>query len=537
MVTGLLLLAACDRPATGGGRPATAPPAEAATADAAPGEDPAQPAGASTSVAQVEGITWFDQGIDAAFDKARAEDRLVFLYWGAEWCPPCYDLKAHVFPRADFQRSLRQFVPVYLDGDAPGAQRIAEQFRVQGYPSVVVLTADRRELARISGGSDLASYAEVLDLALRDTQPVEAILAQLEDPARRPDAAACRRLAWNDWSMWDGEQRALAEALHRAAQRCPAQASAERDRLLVQAADVASIAAAPDIAQGARPDATLVALVAGVQRLLEHPDRSLAAGNALVYLGEEFFTVARHAAPAGTDTLQQRYFALLDAVEADERQSATLRLLTAARRLQAAKALSGEGTVRPEVAMRARATLNRFLARDYDANARAGIVNSASWVLYELGDDLQLRALLEQQMKQSRTPYYYMPDLADIEERAGNTQAALQWLERGYRESRGPATRFQWGAQYLHGLLRMAPDDAARIRTATLQVLAELDGPERIHARARTRLQRLDEALKEWASDTGNAGTLADISAGWRKICAGLPGTDPARAGCAGLLG
>ena len=52
----------------------------------------------------------------------------VFLYWGAEWCPPCHDLKAHVFSRSDFQQKLRQFVPVYLDGVGT----------VQAYNSVIV---------------------------------------------------------------------------------------------------------------------------------------------------------------------------------------------------------------------------------------------------------------------------------------------------------------------------------------------------------------------------------------------------------------
>lgn len=527
LVAFAVVLAGCQRAEEGGG-----------VLPVAAVDDAAGPADASTSVAYVDGITWFDGDIDAAFDAARAQHRPVFLYWGAEWCPPCYDLKAHVFPRADFQQALRQFVPVYLDGDAPGAQRIADEFRVQGYPSVVVLTPDRQELARISGGSDLASYAEVLDLALENTRPVEDLLAMLgSDASAGLDAAGCRRLAWNDWSMWNGEQAALADALQRAAGRCPATSRAERDRLLVQAADIATAAQRPAIEAGAPADAALAGLVREVEALLADHARSLEAGNALLYLGADFFIVARHLAPARAAELQQRYFALLDAVEADQRQSDTVRLLSAARRLQAAKALGDTDLVPPAIAARARATLQAFLSRDHGPNARAGIVNSAAWVLYELGDDLQLRALLEEQMKRSRTPYYYMPDIADIEERAGNVQAALQWLERGYRESRGPATRFQWGTLYVNGLLRMAPDDAPRIVAATRQVLGELEGPERIHARVRTRLERLDAALEAWAQDTGHTDALATITAGWQALCAGLPSQDTARAGCAGLLG
>lgn len=501
-------------------------------------ERQAAPPPAAASVAHVEGIDWFEGDVDAAFAAAAQQNKLVFLYWGAEWCPPCHDLKAHIFPRSDFQQALRQFVAVYLDGDAPGAQRIADAFGVLGYPTVVVLKADRTELARISGGSDLASYADVLDLALDSAQPLDAVLASLKgDSSRRLAAAECRRLAWNDWSESGADAADLVPALQLAADRCPQESRVEGDRLRVQAAGMAATAQRESIDKGARPDAGLVRLIGSVNDLLSDPQRSLDAGTALLYLDEDFFVAARHAAPAGAAALQQRYLAFLDALEGDARQSDTVRLLTAARRLQAAKALGAQEKVPEAIARRARTTLDTFLARDYDANARAGIINSASWVLYELGDDARLRALLEQQLKLSRTPYYYMPDIADIEERAGNKAAALDWLERGYRESKGPATRFQWGAQYVNGLLRMSPGDERRIRGAVLDVIGELDGPDRIHARARVRLEKLDAALTEWAATNGSRATLDAIAARWRQICSQLPATDPVRAGCPDLLG
>jgi protein disulfide-isomerase len=505
-------------------------------ADAAAGAD-AQ--ATSTNVAHVEGIDWFEGGVDAAFEHAARENRLVFLYWGAEWCPPCYDLKAHVFPRHDFQQALRQFVAVYLDGDAPGAQRVAEQFDVLGYPSVVVLKPDRTELARISGGSDLASYAEVLALALENSQPVAELLSDVGAQATgRLGAADCRRLAWNDWSDWSREDGELVAALRLAAERCPPESSIERDRLLVMAADRAAASQWEAISGGAAPQGPLLDLVMGIDELLADPVRRLGAGTALLYIGDEFFQVVRHTRNAArTARVQENYFAFLDALESDPRQSGTVRLLSAAKRLQAVKALQATQEVPAAIAARSRATLDEFLARDYDVNARAGIVNSASWVLYELGDDARLRTLLEGQMKLSRTPYYYMPDMADIEERAGNTSAALVWLERGYRESKGPATRFQWGTQYLLGLLRMSPGDETRIRAATLEVIGELDGPDRIHARTRTRLGRLDPALDEWARQTGNAAALASIGRRWREICTRLPESDPQKSGCPDLLG
>ncbi|HXS29546.1 MAG TPA: thioredoxin family protein, partial [Steroidobacteraceae bacterium] len=104
-------------------------------------------------------IAWFAGSVEEALTAAAAQHKPVFLYWGAEWCPPCHDLKAHVFSRRDFQDKMRQFIPVYLDGDAPGAQRLAGEFHVSGYPTAVVLRADRTEITRIAGGMDLTRYA------------------------------------------------------------------------------------------------------------------------------------------------------------------------------------------------------------------------------------------------------------------------------------------------------------------------------------------------------------------------------------------
>lgn len=501
----------------------------------------AQPAPAS-GIAAVDGIEWFAGGLEAAFASAAAEGKPVFLYWGAEWCPPCHDLKAHVFSRSDFQQKLRQFIPVYLDGDAPGAQRVADEFHVLGYPTAVVLDAARVELARIAGGMDLASYAEVLDLALDNVQPLTEVLASLRADATRSLAAPdCRRLAYNGWTLdplATAQPQALVESLLLAAARCPDVARPERDRLTVVAAGIAAQHELSGIEAGTAATAGLSGLIDAVTDLLADPARALVNADALLSLGEEFFKAVRVARPDQMEPMQARWFALMDALEADTSYADTERLLSAAGRLQLARAFAAGDEIPRPVAARARLTLDTFLSRQYDADARAGIVNSASWVLTYLGDDARLRALLQDELETARTPYYYMPDLADLDERAGRFQDALQWLERGYRESKGPATRFQWGVLYVEGLLRMSPQDEARIREAALAVIGELDGPDRIHARARQRLARLRGRLDEWASgEPSRAAVMAAFGARWQQICAALPEGEPARSQCPALPG
>ena len=73
------------------------------------------------------GIEWYAGSVDSAFELARSQGTPVLLYWGADWCPPCNRLKATVFNRREFIERTRLFVPVSLDGDAPGAQKLGEQ--------------------------------------------------------------------------------------------------------------------------------------------------------------------------------------------------------------------------------------------------------------------------------------------------------------------------------------------------------------------------------------------------------------------------
>src|SRR5262245_48665386 len=79
---------------------------------------------AAPAVAHPAAITWFAGTVKAALAEAQAKNKPVFLFWHAAWCPYCQDLKASVFTRQDVIAKMDFFIPVSLDGDLPGAQKI-----------------------------------------------------------------------------------------------------------------------------------------------------------------------------------------------------------------------------------------------------------------------------------------------------------------------------------------------------------------------------------------------------------------------------
>ena len=114
-----------------------------------------------------QGAPKWEHSLEAGLKRAKAEKKQVFVDVWTEWCGPCQHLKKNVFPTPEAMAALQNFIPVSLmtqskTGHVAGGRAIEEQFKVQGYPTLVILDAEGKEVHRQLGafrsGADMAKW-------------------------------------------------------------------------------------------------------------------------------------------------------------------------------------------------------------------------------------------------------------------------------------------------------------------------------------------------------------------------------------------
>lgn len=487
-------------------------------------------------------IAWFDGSLEGAFIVAKRENRPVLLFWGAEWCPFCHTVKSTVFTRPDFIAQTKLFLPVYLDGDDEGAQKWGEQFRIQGYPTLIVLDSDRREIIRLGAGRDVAQYAAMLDLALEDLQPVDALLQSVAD-GKDLGINECRRLAYNSWELDTLESRDFAQRadqLQAAVAHCPADAMQERANLTIYAANYEAEAESAALAgPKAMPSTRLVGLTDQVAAILTQPALALVSAQALQTLDLSFFDAVRERGPKIAPMLGASYVAAMDVASSDARYVQADQLGFIDAKIRALNELNGPKYKLPkDFLATANARIDAALATEQNQYLRSGLVNASLNILEDVGDYSKAYQVANAEINRSHTPYYFQSDLAEIAEKLGHKDEAIDLLSRAYGGSQGAATRFQWGQLYVSGLLRMTPKDASRIQDASMQVLGELDGSDRIYRRARVRLEQLDMQLRAWnqTAKGAHSDVLQTLHTRMQQICVKIPDKEPARMSCDSFL-
>ena len=494
---------------------------------------------AAATAAPAGEVAWLSAGADAdvdrAFAQAKAENKPLLLYWGAKWCPPCNQLKATLFNRQDFIERSRAFVPVYVDGDLPGAQKLGTRFKVRGYPTLILFNPEGAEITRLPGEVDAPQVMQVLQLGLAGGRPVKAVLA---------DAKAGKPLTPNEWRLlayysWETDEAQLAPEADRAgllvslAVTCPAQEAEVATRLWLKAL------AASDEAQGVKADA---ALRERVSKVLADPAASRAQMDVLTNSAAEIVrAITTKEAGGQRAAVLSAYTKALQRLEADttlsraDRMGALVAQIDLARidLPKDAKAVKLPAPLLKDV----RAQVARADREITDGYERQAVVTGGAYALSLAGLGAESDALLKANLAKSHSPYYLMSSLASNAKARGDKAEALRWYEAAFNKSEGPATRLQWGASYVSALVELAPQDAPRIERAASQLIVEAAAqPNGFYERSARSLQRAGKKLQTWNSAGAHAETIKRLQSQLTPVCAKLPTDDPQRATCDALL-
>ena len=491
---------------------------------------------APTVAATVAWVKPVGADIAPIFAQAKAANKPVFLYWGAVWCPPCNQIKATVFNRQDFIDRSKLFVPVYLDGDTPGAQKLGAQFKVRGYPSMILFKPDGSELTRLPGEVEAARYMEVLGLGLAAGSSVkESLATALGAGSATLAPEAWRLLAYYAWEQDESQLvplKARAATLHKLAQACPASQREAAARLALKAV----VAAALDKTALPEPAGAL----SGVQQLLRDPALARQNFDVLVNYGAEILGVLTKPGSTERSALQAAWVAVLDQLAADSALSRIDRLSALSARVALAKLdVPKDAPTNLSAPLLAQV---RAAVLDADKNAgstyeRQALIPGAADLLTEAGLIDESDALLKAELPKALSPYYHMLVLAANAKARGDKPASLAWSERAWNEAQGPATRLQWGSGYVNHLIELAPQDVPRIEKAASGVLAELEAvPETFYERNRRGLEKMGQRLLAWNAKGQHAGVIKKLSQQLDAVCAKLPAQDESRAACSGVF-
>ncbi|OHE88943.1 MAG: hypothetical protein A3G75_04145 [Verrucomicrobia bacterium RIFCSPLOWO2_12_FULL_64_8] len=132
-------------------------------------------AAALTVALQAGDVAWTTD-YDAALARAAKENKRVLLdFTGSDWCGFCIQLENEVLSKPQFvEFSAKHLVLVKVDfprekklpaTEATQNARLGRRFKVEGYPTVVVLNAKGEKLGQIVGyrpGSGVIAYLEEL---------------------------------------------------------------------------------------------------------------------------------------------------------------------------------------------------------------------------------------------------------------------------------------------------------------------------------------------------------------------------------------
>ncbi len=139
----------------------------------------------SIAPALAQGIEFSHVSFAEGLEKARAENKMVFIDCFTEWCGPCKMLSANVFTQAEVGELFNsRFVNLKIDMEKGEGVELAKRFAITAYPTLLMLDAEGNVQHRVVGYIEPAALIEHGRTALEGTKTLSALALAWEEGGR-----------------------------------------------------------------------------------------------------------------------------------------------------------------------------------------------------------------------------------------------------------------------------------------------------------------------------------------------------------------
>ncbi len=447
-----------------------------------------------------KGIDWYQGSVDKAFKEASKQNKHLFLYWGAVWCPPCNHIKKKVFTNPLFQKEVKNFIAIYLDGDTDRAQIWGDKLKAAGYPTMLVLDPKGNELMRFPTSIDAKKYTEILKATRSRTSSITDLIDK-----KSPSDSEWSQLAFYSWGQ-NKEVKEKAGLFEKLYNRVPKRLRAERASLF--------LAYLSELVEesGAKRDKTSLRIE--FTKLLDDKilakrftsDLSYSGAKYLDYLFEKVDSrVSNHA----------KLKSLLEDLSKDSSLTVEERLFTYAYEMNLA--LEDPNSLK-SFQKKLLLKVSETDLQATDGYSRQDAMSTAIWMLKKSKLLKEAKSYAMGELKKSIAPYYFMSYIASVEAEEGNIDESIKWRRRAWMEAKGGSTRFQWGTSYLTNLIdNNKKKNFSKDFKVILNELLKQD--DAFSGRNKKRLERLQKSLSKLKDKTFNLRVKAIVI----EACGALP--------------
>ncbi|MBL1407550.1 thioredoxin family protein [Sphingobacterium faecale] len=140
------------------------------------------------SFAKAQGIH-FEDNFNIALEKAKRENKMIFVDFYTSWCGPCKAMSADVFPQkeaGDFFNSQFVNVKVQCDDKGEGVE-LGKKYNIMAYPTLMFLDQRGNLVHSTAGGQSVKGLIKLAKIAADPTKNQLAMINKWNSGNREPE--------------------------------------------------------------------------------------------------------------------------------------------------------------------------------------------------------------------------------------------------------------------------------------------------------------------------------------------------------------